>query len=327
MKEKCLVSFCSYDAPWFLETLMDSLTRYDAGYSFDILILNHSSTNPLQLKLLEKYSKNHRVETRPNLGRAQGGYDYAWQNNKDYKYYFFLHDDSVILRDNWLKIAIERVNDLTIESQLQSLDYAQLPVGKVGFQGYEWQNKYQYLRTGYRTVFHYMDEVADILNVKIPSHYQHLNDDRLLYTNECLQQIGNIYNCQYFKDRENSKEFQLITQFFERRNLVNTTPFPPYTYLYHAFQTVSEFLNDINAMRYGFRTHVVNGPGYCQEELAFNSFWGNEYVAHFGDHVVFKGLSRVFNIDEDSIRNKFKDKTFLKICSNAIRKETTYVER
>jgi hypothetical protein len=327
MKERCLVVFSSYNSPWFLETLVDSIQRHDAGYPFDLLILNHSSTDKKQLDLLDKYSKTYRVETRENLGRAQGGYDYAWQNNKDYKYYFFLHDDSIILRDNWLKVIVDSATDASVEPQITNLGLDTLPIGKVGLQGYEWQNKYHYLRTGHRTVFHYMDEIASKLKVTVPNHYQHINDDKVLYTNELLQKMGKIWNIELFRQMKDTEEFKFIDEYFEA-NYPNRDPFAPnetYGSHYHGFQTTSEFLNDIAAMSHGFRTHIVSGIGYCQEELGFNSFWGNEYIAHMGDHVVFKSLAKRFNIDEQSVRNKFKDKTFLKICSNIIKKETSYV--
>jgi hypothetical protein len=329
MLNKVLISFSSYNAPHFLEHLVTSLENHDAGYDYDLLIWNHSSTDISTLKLLDKYSKKYNVRTRPNYGRAQGGYNATWQYNNNYRYYFFLHDDSGILRDNWLKDAVSRIEDNSVEQDISHLGLDHLSVGKVGFQGYQWQNKYQYLRSGYRTLFYYMDEVADILGVTIPEYYQHLGDDRVLYKNELLQKMGHIWNIEDFRQMAQGITdvftFQNIHDFFEKRNLLNTSYFAPndiYGWKYHTFQTVSEFLSDIAPMRYGFRTHIVDGDGNSQEHLGFNSFWGNNYIAHYGDHVVFKRLATVLRTSEEEIRKRFKEKTFLNIADNIIKRET-----
>lgn len=330
LKDKVLVSFCSYNAPHFLEHLVDSIDKHDAGYPFDLLILDNTSDNKLQLKLLEKYSKKYRVETKPNYGRAQGGYNYAWTKNQDYKYYFFLHDDSAILRDNWLKLAVDRIEDESYEENL--LLKLHVPVGKVGFQTYEWGDRQKYFRTGYPQIFKYMQPIADILEVDVPYFYQHVNDDKYLIKNELLQKMGRVWNIEHFKQMEikDDPRWKEIHQWFIDNGMHNSTPFAPhdrYGPNYHTFQTVSEFLSDIAPMRYGYRTHCVLGDGYCQEESGWSNFRGNEYIAHYGDHVVFKRLSLLLNSPEEQVRAKFKDKTFLTICDNMIRKETTYVER
>ena len=336
IKNKVLVSFCSYNQPHFLEHLVDSIDRHDAGHPFDLLIYDNSSTDKEQLKLLEKYSKKYRVETRPNYGRAQGAYNDAWQNNKDYKLYFFLHDDSAIIRDNWLGVAAKRIEGIAVESVLQfnglPTHLLNVPVGKVGYQAYEWGNKYQYFRTHYPQVFKYMDPIADILDVKIPEMYQHINDDKILYKNELLQKMGKIWNIEDFKKMElnNDERWHKIDKWFIDNNLENYDPFPPnerYGPKYHKFQTVSEFLNDIAPMRYGYRTHCVEGEGYCQEHEGWNNFRGNNYIVHYGDHVVFKRLSLLLNQPEQAVRNKFKDKIFLQICDNIIKKNSNAVKQ
>lgn len=324
MKDKVLISFGSYNSPHFLEHFVSAFERYDPGYDCDLLIWNHSSTNTLQLKLLDKYSKKYNIQNRSNLGRAQGSYQASWEYTKDYKYYFFLHDDSGFIRDNWLKFAVSRIEDNSIEKEIEGLGLDNLPVGKVGYQGYEWQNKYKYLRTGYRTIFHYMDGLADLLKIKIPEYYQHIGDDRVLYKNELLQKMDRICSIEDFRQIKDTSLFKDIVSFFDNLGLINSDPFAPndiYGSTYHTFQTVSEFLNDIAPMRFGYRTHIIDGPGYCQEELGFNSFWGNKFISHYGDHVVFKRLSSILKIHEDEVRNRYKDKTFLNIVDNIIRRE------
>ncbi len=325
MKDKVLISFSSYNSPWFLENLIFTYEQTEAGYDHDLLIIDHSSTDKAQLRLLEKYSKKYRVETRPNYGRAQGSYEYAWQNNKDYKYYFFMHDDSAFIKNNWLKLAVDRINDNFVERE-EIEQFSHFPIGKVGFQCYEWQDKYKYLRTGHRTIFWYMDFLQSIYDIEIPSFYQHINDDRFLVKNDLLKLSNKIWNIEHFKQIEDSDWFVQIEKEFDKRGIINKDPFPPdnrYGWRYHTFQTVSEFQNDIMPMRYGYRTHCVVGNGYCQEELGWNSFWGNEYVAHFGSHNVFKRLALLFNTSEENIRNSYKNIAALRKFTNLIKQETS----
>jgi hypothetical protein len=70
--KKVLVSFCTYNQPWFLEHFITTLEQHDPGYPFDLLIYDNSNTDVKSLKLLESYAKKYRVQTRPNEGRAQG---------------------------------------------------------------------------------------------------------------------------------------------------------------------------------------------------------------------------------------------------------------
>jgi glycosyltransferase involved in cell wall biosynthesis len=324
MENKVLVSISTYNAPAFLSHLLQSIDRYDAGYDYDLLIVDNTSDNTQQLKILERYASKYRIEQRPNEGRAQGGYNYAWQNNKNYKYYFFLHDDSAIIRDNWLKLAVDRIEDNSLESALTP-DLYDWPetIGKVGFQTYEWGNKYKYLRTGFPQIFRYMDPVADLLQVKIPEYYQHINDDKYLIRNELLQKMGKIWNVGDFHEMEKADDpmFHSVSEWYEER-FPNTVPLKPYDGRYNAFQTCSEFFSDIAPMRYGYRTHCVLGDGHCQEQLGWSKFWGNTYIVHYGDHVIFKRLALILKTTEEEVRKNFKNEPFLNICDNIIKKDT-----
>jgi hypothetical protein len=333
MKDKALIAFSTYNQPWFLEHCVDTFQRIDPGYPCDLLIWDNSNTDSKSLKLLEQYSKKYRVQTRPNIGRAQGSYNQTWQENKDHQYYFFCHDDVGFIRDGWLKLAVDRINDDSIEpiwktskliNAASYVDFSRSKVGKVGFQAYEWGTKYNYFRTGHRQIFHYMDPVAEILKIHIPTYYQHINDDKILYSNECLQKIGKIWNIEdFWTNKAKNDVFEKINKWFVENGLENYEQFQPtkYTYLGHKFQTVSEFLNDISPALNNFRTHCVIGDGYCQEEAGWGNFRGNEFIVHYGDHVVFKRLSLLFKQSEEAVRARFKDKTFLTVCDNIIKKE------
>ncbi len=326
MKEKALVSFSTYNAPSFVKVLIETLNETDAGFPFDLLIYDNSSTDPIHLRQLDKLAKTYDIRTRPNLGRAQGGYAEAFNSQSDYRYYLFMHDDSFFVRDNWLRIAVDRMHDVSVEHP-DLLPYKDYPVGKIGYQSYEWGTLHRYLDSGYPAIFRFMEP----LNGKIftcPEHFQHINDDRILYTNALLTELPypKIQNIEFYYKIKKDPAFSLVNDYFSKNLPGRGFIEPKGRYSgadWEGFQTLSEFINDINPMMYYFRTHNVIGNGYCQEKLGWNSFWGNEYIAHFGSHNVFKRLALTFNTTEESVRASYKDVNFLRRCVNIIRKETT----
>lgn len=285
------------------------MARYDAGYPYDVMILDNSSNDYAHLKLLENLSKKHEVVVRPNIGRAQGAYQHAKEMRGDYLYYFFLHDDSSVIRNNWLKVGIDRIHDKSLESLPALEEYRKFPVGKVGYQSYEWGTIDKYLRTGAPAIFRFMKEPAK--NWYTPPHFQHSNDDRILLTNNFARN-SRIWDISYFKaffrdQREHSNLLRIPNHQGEE---------------WEEMQTACEFLNDTTPMLLGYRTHNLIGDGYSQEELGWSSFWGNEYVAHFGSHNVFKRLALLLKTTEEIVRSRYKDPSFLQICATVIRRET-----
>jgi hypothetical protein len=324
LKDRVLIAFSTFNAPHFLNHLVSGIERYDPGYPFDLLIMDHSSTDSRQLRLLDRLAGRYRVETRPNLGRAQGGYQHAWQNNKGYKYYFFLHDDSSIIRNLYIKMGIDRLHDHRLEQELPE-DIARLPVGKVGYQAYRWGCHDMYVNSPYPCIFRYMGPVAKALGLQIPLYYQHINDDRLLFTNEMLAAAGKIWSLEDFRQIMGTDTFSFINNFFRERFPGNGWIQPKDIYNgadWEGFQTTCEFLNDMLPMLAGFRTHCLVGDGYVQEELGWSRFWGSEYVNHFGSHSVFKRLALLLKVPEEEIRARYRQPSFLALCDSIIRKET-----
>src|SRR3990167_9842453 len=115
MKNKVLIGVSSRNTHFFLSHFIRTFEKHDSGYPCDLLIVDEGSTNVTQLKLLDSLSKKYMVRVRSNTGRAQGTYAYVWDNFKDYEHYFFMHNDSAILRNNWLKLAMDRMNDPFVE--------------------------------------------------------------------------------------------------------------------------------------------------------------------------------------------------------------------
>jgi hypothetical protein len=328
VKEKALVSFSTYNAPSFVKLLIETLNETDAGFPFDLLIYDNSSTDSVHLLQLDKLAKTYDIRTRPNLGRAQGGYAEAFNSQSDYRYYLFMHDDSFFVRDNWLRVAVDRMHDVSVEHP-DLLPYKNYPVGKIGYQSYEWGTLHHYLDSTFPAIFRFMDPLNKSV-FHCPKHFQHINDDRILYTNKALTSFlpPKIWNIEWFRNKEKWSMFQQVNDFFQKNYPGRGFIEPKETYSgadWEGFQTLSEFMNDITPMEHGFRTHNVIGNGYCQEKLGWDSFWGNEYIAHFGSHNVFKRLAIIFNTTEESVRASYKDVNFLRRCVNIIRKETTDV--
>ena len=309
---------------------MSSIEQFDAGSPFKLLIFDNESDNKEHLRLLDNYSKHHMVYRKPNVGRAQGGYQCAWWQNRNYDHYFFLHDDSFIVRDNWLRVGIEKIQDASLEPELADKDVEHWPVGKVGYCSYEWGDLFRYFRTGYPAIFRFLDKLLQTSTLLLDNDlmFQHIADDRILYSNACLTAIERIYNIEQFRDADGSPLLQEINNFFKEY-------YPGRGYIeprsrydkadWEGYQTWCEFMNDIMPMQRGFRTHNLIGNGYCQEELGYQSFWGNEYVAHFGAHNVFKRLADLCHVPENNIRQSYKSLNHLKLYASLIRNETDNV--
>lgn len=308
MPEKTLVVVSTHNAPAFLEVLMATIEHYDAGAPFDLLVVDSKSNDSEQLKLLNEIAKHHMVETRENVGRAQGAYQYAWDNYPEYSHYFFMHDDSCVLRDGWLLRGLNRLQDQSLEPCLPD-KYRAVPVGKVGYSSYEWGTIDRYLRTGHPAIFRFMQPLAEQMNLVIPELFQHIADDRTLYSQACLKAMNGIANLENFRWENGTPILPMVHEFFAKnfpgRGFIE--PMARYnSWEWEGYQTLCEFLNDVAPMRYGFRTHNVEGDGYSQEELGYNTFWGNEWVAHFGSHNVFKRLALILETSEYTIRESYK---------------------
>jgi glycosyltransferase involved in cell wall biosynthesis len=308
--EKTLVAVTTYNAPHFLEYFIESIERFDAGYPYDLLIVDSSSDNLKQRLLLDKLSKKYDIKIKPNVGRAQGGYRHAFNLRKNYLYYFFLHDDSCFIRDNWLLKGVERINDSSFEKPKELYRYMDYPVGKVGYQSYEWGTIDRYLRTGHPAIFRFLKPLIQKMKYSEPI-FQHINDDRTLFTNKCIQEAYPLDSV-FFKIDDMVNGHYILNWFQENY---------PDSKEWESFQTVTEYFNDVSPILSGFRTHNLIGDGYSQEELGWDSFWGNEYVAHFGAHNVFKRLGILLNIPEEKVRESYKNIHFLRSCANIIKKD------
>src|SRR3990167_1186136 len=340
LKDRVLIGVSCRNTHVFLNHFVRTFENHDPGFPCDLLIVDEGSTNKDQLKLLETLSKKYKVDIRDSTGRAQGSYEHVRKNYvNQYKYYFLMHNDSAILRDNWLNMAVRRINDDSyVEPCLEDYpDVAEWPVGKVGFQGY----LYSTLTGSYleplkrnslkiQSAYPYAGTLLDFMGLKHPKIYQLINDDRHLWTNDLFSKIDVMWNIEEFRKRKDTEMFRKINDWYNNGTFTKIQHIQPVEIYngcnWEGFQGVSELMTSLAPFRFGFRTHNIIGDGTLQEEVGWSRFWGNEIVLHFGSHNVYKRLAILFKTSEELVREKCKEKSFLEVCTRLVKEETNWVE-
>ncbi len=311
--DRCLVVVSTHNAPSFMDCFAHTFMQHDPGYPCDLLVWDcDNRPDEASFVLHNRVSSIGSVLRRPNVGRAQAGYQAAWKMYPKYKYYFFMHDDSAFIRDGWLADGIARMNDSSVENCLPE-EIAALPVGKVGYCSYEWGTLDRYFRTQYPAIFRFLrpllEEHPELVGDPDKLVFQHIADDKVLYSNECLKAMKSIAHIERYRKSDGTPSCPAINEWFAKHYPGRGFIEPQERYngaCWEGYQTWCEFLNDIAPVRAGFRSHNLVGDGYSQEELAYNSFWGSEKVVHFGAHNVFKRIAQLVRDDEDSVRKHYK---------------------
>ena len=341
LQKKVLIAVSSRNTHFFLDHFVKTFERHDPGYACDLLVVDEGSTNQKQLKLLEQLSKKYMVRVRESTGRAQGTYEYVRANFRNqYEYYFLLHNDSSILRNNWLRFAIKSMHDDRVEPGIEDeLDIRKLPVGKVGFQGYMHSTLTGYYleplkKNGLKIIsaYPYADKLLDFMGLEHPKIYQLINDDRHLWTNDLFSKIDVFWSIEEFRKRRDTEMFKKINDFYN-------DPKNPFTKIQHiqpieiyndanweGFQGVSELMTTLAPYRFGFRTHCILDNGTLQEQVGWTRFWGCEIILHFGSHNFYKRMSLLHRIDEDEFRKKLNNEPILTACDKIVKAETNWVE-
>ena len=340
LKKKVLIGVSTRNTPHFLRHFIRSFEMYDPGYPCDLLIVDEGSDNPQQLKLLEKLSKKYMVNVRDSTGRAQGTYEYVRKNYRNqYEYYFLMHNDSAILRSNWLSLIVKRINDESyVEPGLEDYpDIAKMPVGKAGFQGYQYGTLEYYLaplkfqNTTVRGPYYYGDILLKHMGLEIPPHgvYQLINDDRHLWKNELFSKIDVMWNVEEFRKHKDTDMFKNINEFYNQNFTKIQYLEPKHIYNgnnWEGFQGVSEFMTSLAPARFGYRTHCMLGPGWLQEKVGWTEFWGLEYINHYGSHNFYKRMSLLHKVEEHIFRQTLKNEAALITYDKMVKKETNWVE-
>jgi hypothetical protein len=93
-------------------------TKYSPGIKRDIIIVNNDVGSIEGNKFIEKLN-NKEIEggkvisiTRKNIGLAFGAYNFAFEKFKNmYDFFFFIEDDQITSKKDYLKIGIEKWNE------------------------------------------------------------------------------------------------------------------------------------------------------------------------------------------------------------------------
>lgn len=345
LKDKVLIAVSTRNTNVFLDHFIRTFEKFDPGYPCDLLIVDEGSTNTSQLRLLERLSKKYMIRIRDNTGRAQGTYEYVRANFKDqYQYYFLMHNDSAILRSNWLKVAVDRMEDNFVELGLEDYpDIAKRPVGKVGFQGYKhsalsagkipeyYLQPKKYRGMDIRGPYPHSETIFQYTGIESPKVYQLINDDRHLWSNDLFSKIDVFWNIEEFRKRKDTDMFQNINNFYNNSTFTKIQYIEPKEVYsganWEGFQGVSEFMTSLAPYRFGFRTHCVLDEGTLQEEVGWSRFWGLEFLNHYGSHNFYKRMSLLHKIDEGEFRKKLNNEAMLTMCDKIVKAETDWVEK
>ena len=83
----------------YLQRLIDSINKYDAGTNYDLYLCANGEDYTIS-ETLQCYFKC--IYIRENLGYNLGAWDYTWRRLPQYTHFLFLQDDCIIHRKNWL---------------------------------------------------------------------------------------------------------------------------------------------------------------------------------------------------------------------------------
>jgi hypothetical protein len=324
MKDKALVIAVSYNNPILLEHVFRSYDLYDPGYECDYLVVDHHSSDLKQKYVLDKLAKKHSVALYDN-NRVEVSFHKAWQENPDYKYYFFLHDDAAANRDNWLKVFIDRLNSNYAEEFIQDTDLVNLPVGRVGAMHQPWRNYSTILGHPVQCLF-LEDFIKVFTNQEPPKMFKYADPDRCLVSNECLQKTNGVMNIQFFKTMKEESP-SLYASLCDALNAFLKYPdegipprniYPP-NECWNKFTMASEFLNSIIPLMSGYRTIGLEGDGFLEQIHGYDVPYGSNYLHHYGQPNVKEFFAKQFNTDVNEVVKHFNDKIFLLKCDKIIK--------
>lgn len=85
--------------PEYLQRLMTSINKYDAGVTYDLYLCANGEEYQISEKMRSCFKD---IYIRENKGYNLGAWDYAWRRLPQYTHYLFLQDDCIIKKNKWL---------------------------------------------------------------------------------------------------------------------------------------------------------------------------------------------------------------------------------
>lgn len=322
LNAEVLVVVVTRNNPALLENFINSITRYNANYEYKLLIIDHKSDNPEQKKLLDKLSKSYIVSEREN-NRVEASFNSAWQENKNHKHYLFLHDDTAVNRDDWLRVYVERLNNGHVEEVIKYHDYAKLPIGKVGSQSQLWRTYSSIL--GYPIQCLFLKDIVKEIRDTVPEMFKYTDCDRVFITNECLKATNGIRSVQDFKDLELTSPdlFSKLCDILNSYLQYNDEGIPPRELYpsgkcWNKFCLTAELLNSVDPLIKGYRTISLEGDGFLENIHGYDELWGHKYLHHFGASNFKQAIAKHLNTDAKEVSKMYNNKAFLIKCNRIV---------
>ncbi|MDO8659944.1 MAG: glycosyltransferase family A protein [Candidatus Parcubacteria bacterium] len=326
--DKVLVVVVTRNNSVLLQNMFDSFAKYDPGFPCDFLIVDHQSTDENQQIVLERLAKKHRIVIYEN-DRVEVSFNRAYQENQDYSFYFFLHDDSAANKNGWLKVFVDRMNSGYFEKIIENTHYKDLPIMRVGALHQPYRSYTSIL--GYPVQCVFLEPALKVLNKDIPSIFKYCDSDRVLVKKQCLQMSFGVPNLDNFKkiEKDNPKTFELLCETLNKYLYYRDEGVPPLEkypsdFFWRKILLLSEFLNSIEPLNCGFRTVGLEGDGCLEAIDGYDEPWGHNFIHHFGAPNMCEFLAKKFNTDAKEIKKQFNNKIFLLKAEKLIKE---YFER
>lgn len=324
MKNKVLVTIVTRNNETFLCHLINSIEKIDAGYEYDLLLLDASSDDKKHLLTLDEFSKKYRVQTVVD-DRVEVSYNVAWKENKNYQYYFFMHDDCCVDRKGWLRAFIDRMNSKYYEKDIENTDFKNIPIGRVSIGNQFWRN-YTSVK-GYPIQCLFLKHVLELLYPnKVPEIFKLSDCDRLLVKNECLSETNGFRSIRDFVElkEQNIEMFNKLCDILNAHLLYpDEGMYPKELYppngCWNKFTFTSEFLDSVDPLIRGWRSVGLYDDGYLERIHGFDVPVQHQYIIHYGATNILEFLAKKFNCDRKKVKVFMKDKIFLMKCNKLIK--------
>jgi hypothetical protein len=322
---KTLAVVVTRNNPVLLQNFITSIEKNDAGCLYDLVIADNSSDDPKHLKLLETLSKKYEIDICQN-DRAETSFNAVSQKKKcGYDYFFFIHDDTYAYKPNWLKAYIDRAKSNYHEPEIRNTHLITYPVGRVSGCSQPWRDFERCKGHSLPSVF--LKECLEILGKKDIWIYKYSDQERVLYSKECLEKCP-IWNLNMWQDPEETFAVELINNLKNALNRNLQYPdegmgpknkYPPGE-TWCKFMLLTELLNSVWPLTERFRTIGLEGDGYLEQIDGFDEPWGNNYIAHYGSPNVKRWLGDKFGCSGEEIHKKLysNDFSFILKCNKLI---------
>lgn len=325
MKDEVLSIICTRNNPVLLQNLIASMTKHSAGYPQHLVIADNSSTNPKQLEYLKTLSNNgYDVRTYEN-DRVEGTFDRVSQEHIDeYKYFFFMHDDTFMHKDNWLKVFVDRVNSGYIEPEISHTHFLRYPVGRVASCHQPWRDFFKCKGFDLYAVF--LKDALEVYGEDLLI-FKYADQDRSLWTQECLKASNGLWSLKKFNDIKGTELYEKVCEALNKTLQYEDEGIPPLDKYpqgqnWRKLTLLTEFMNSAWPLVKHYRTVGLEGNGYLEQIDGFDKPFGNDYVAHLGAPHTKKFFASQLNCTAEDVHKKLysNDLSFIVKCNNMIKK-------